>query len=85
MAIFSRKKVERETNFVRQNVENVDEKSSNRRRRPGVRIINVFTTVIYECLFWGAVFTPGKPIKPSLMFESKAVAYPSEVLLGTPL
>jgi len=31
------------------------------------------------------VFDPGKTIKPCLMFDSKAGAYPSETLSGAPL
>jgi hypothetical protein len=37
-----------------------------------------FKEVIYKYLYWTIVFVPGRPFSPSLMFASKARAYPSE-------
>jgi hypothetical protein len=43
-----------------------------------VVLLNFFTDVIYECLYYPRVFVLGKPFQPSMMFASKVGANPSE-------
>ncbi len=47
----------------------------------GTCTIKHFTAVIYGFSSQAAVFVPGKPLQPSLMFADKARAYPSEATL----
>jgi hypothetical protein len=46
--------------------------------RPGPNVIKLFTSVIYECLSQASVFVLLRPFRASLMFVSKAGAYPCE-------
>jgi hypothetical protein len=45
---------------------------------PGPNVIQLFTSVIYECLLYDRVFVHGRPFQPNLMSVSKARAYPRE-------
>jgi hypothetical protein len=45
---------------------------------PGLNVINLFTTVIKECLCETRVFVADRHFQPSLMFVGKAKAYQRE-------
>jgi len=45
---------------------------------PLPNVLKLFTSVNYECSEKARVLVPGKPLKPSLMFASKAGLYSSE-------
>ncbi len=49
---------------------------SGKRLQPGLNVIKLFISEIYEFLSYAGVFVPGKY---SLLFAGKAEAYPSEV------
>jgi hypothetical protein len=53
-----------------------DEENWYYRVSPGEEVIKLFTVVNYECSSQGRVIVLGKPIKPGLVFESKAGVYP---------
>ncbi len=51
---------------------------SNNNTAPAAKVMKHFTVVIYECVNIKVQFVPGKLLLPSIMFPSKARAYPSE-------
>jgi len=44
----------------------------------GVNVTNILEFIIYKSSYKSTVLVPGQPCQPSLMFMSKAGAYPSE-------
>jgi hypothetical protein len=55
---------------------------------PGPNVIKLFLSVIFEFLYQAEVLVPARIFQPSMMFVSKAGAYPSgtsfEVLSSWP-